>query len=59
MIKMTNRNSFGVVEYVVSSESEVAELPKDGLVAQGSTCFVIETSSVFMYNAEANEWQQI
>ena len=59
MINIVGKNAYGVVEYRVSNESEVAKLPKDGLVAQGSTCFVMETSSVYMYNAETNKWQLI
>ena len=59
MINMTGRNAYGVVQYTASSESEIAELPKGGLVAQGSSCFVLETSNVYMYNAETNEWQLI
>ena len=59
MINIVGKNAYGVVEYRASSESEIAELPKGGLVAQGSTCFVIETSSVYMYNAEKDEWQKI
>mgnify|MGYP003410627543 FL=1 len=59
MINIVGKNAYGVVEYRVSNESEVAELPKDGLVAQGSSCFVLETSNVYMYNAETNKWQLI
>lgn len=59
MVNITGKNAYGVVQYTASNESEVADLPKGGLVAQGSTCFVMETSSVYMYNAEADEWQQI
>lgn len=59
MLKVTNSNDRGVVEYVASSDEDLVNLPKDGLVAQGSTCFVIATSSVYMYDAEANEWKAI
>lgn len=59
MLKVTNSNDRGVVEYVASSDADLADLPKDGLVAQGSTCFVIATSSVYMYDADANEWKAI
>lgn len=59
MLKVTNSNDRGVVEYVASFEADLVNLPKDGLVAQGSTCFVIETSSVYMYDAETNEWKAI
>ena len=59
MVKIVDQNRFGVVSYVVSTEAEIAELPKDGVVAQGSTAFVIATSNVFMYDEEANVWKQI
>lgn len=59
MLKLVGNNSYGVVEYIASYEADLADLPKDGLVAQGSTCFVIATSSVYMYDAEANEWKAI
>ena len=59
MVKIVDQNRFGVVSYVVSTEAEIAELPKDGIVGQGSTAFVIATSSVFMYDEEANIWEQI
>ena len=59
MIKIIDQNRFGVVNYVVGTKEEIAELPKDGLVAQGSTAFVIATSTVYMYDEEANEWKTI
>lgn len=59
MINKTGQNGYGVAQYVASSKEEIALLPIDGLVAQGSTCFVLADSTVYMYNAETNEWQQI
>lgn len=59
MIKVVSQNHLGVVNYVVGTEAEIADLPKDGLVGQGSTAFVIENSSVYMYDEEANEWKTI
>ena len=59
MIKIVDQNRFGVVNYIVSTEAEIANLPKDGLVSQGSTAFVIATSTVYMYDEEANEWKTI
>lgn len=59
MIKVVDQNHFGVVNYVVGTEAEVLELPKNGLVSQGSTAFVIATSTVYMYDEEANEWKTI
>ena len=59
MIKIVDQKRFGVVNYVVGTEAEIADLPKDGLVAQGSTAFVINGSLVYMYDEEANEWKLI
>ena len=59
MLKLVGNNSYGVAEYIASTDADLANLPKDGLVGQGSTCFVIATSSVYMYDAEANEWKAI
>lgn len=59
MVKIVDQNKFGVVSYIVSTEAEIAQLPKDGIVGQGSTAFVIATSNVFMYDEEANAWKQI
>ena len=36
MIKKIGANSYGVVEYAISTEEEVTHLPH--LVGQGSTC---------------------
>lgn len=59
MIKVVDQNHLGVVNYVVGTEAEVKELPKKGLVAQGSTAFVIATSNVYMYDEEKDSWEAI
>ena len=59
MIKIVDQNRFGVVNYVVGTKEEIAELPKDWLVAQGSTAFVIDGSLVYMYDEEENAWKLI
>ena len=59
MIKKVDQNKFGVSTFVINREEEVADLPKNGLVSQGSVAFVIETSNVFMYDEEANKWKAI
>ena len=59
MIKIIDQNRFGVVNYVVGTVDEIAELPKGGLVAQGSTAFVIATSNVYMYDEEKDSWEAI
>ena len=57
MIKKTNANALGVVEYVVSTEDEVAQLPH--LVAQGSTCIVIATANVYMFDESDLSWHSL
>lgn len=59
MIKVVDQNRFGVVNYVVGTIDDLAELPKGGLVAQGSTAFVIATSKVYMYDEEKDSWEAI
>ena len=59
MIKVVSQNHLGVVNYVIGTETEVADLPKGGLVAQGSTAFVIATSNVYMYDEEKDSWESI
>ena len=57
MLKVVNANSRGVVEYVAGTEADVTDLPTE--LSQGSTCFVIETGAVYMFNEETKEWKQI
>lgn len=57
MIKLTKRTGLDTVEYVVSVEAEIAELPKT--VGQGSTAFVIATSAVYMFDEEDKTWKAI
>ena len=57
MIKLIKRTGFNLVEYIVSAEAEIAELPKN--VGQGSTAFVIATSTVYMFDEESKEWRKI
>ena len=57
MLKVVNVNSRGVVEYVAGTEADVADLPTE--LSQGSTCFVIETGAVYMFNEETKKWKQI
>ena len=58
MLNVVNVNYLGVVEYVASKQADVADLPTTGL-SQGSTCFVIETGAVYMFDEEAKEWKAI
>ena len=57
MLKVVNANSRGVVEYVAGTEKDVADLPTE--LSQGSTCFVIETGAVYMFDEETKEWKQL
>ena len=57
MIKITTEKARGVIEFVASGEEEIQNLPKD--VAHGSTCFVIATGSVYMFDEEAKQWKSI
>lgn len=57
MIKKIGANAYGVVEYVCSKEEEVSKLPT--LVGQGSTCIVIETGNVYMFNEEDLSWHSL
>ena len=57
MIKIMKRTGFNTVEYIVSAEAEIAELPKN--VGQGSTAFVIATSTVYMFDEEDKTWKAI
>lgn len=57
MIKLMKTSGFNFVEYIVSKESEIAELPKN--VGQGSTAFVIATSTTYMFDEEDKEWKAI
>lgn len=57
MIKFIKRTGFDLVEYVVSTEEEIEELPTN--VGQGSTAFVIGTSTVYMFDEEDKTWKAI
>lgn len=57
MIAKINQNAFGVVEYAVSKEEEVAQLPY--LLGQGSTCIVIATANVYMFDEEDLSWHSL
>ena len=57
MLKVVGEKAYNTVEYVASKQAEVEDLPKN--VGHGSTCCVIENSSVYMFDAEAKQWKQI
>ncbi len=57
MIKKINSNKYGVVEYACSQENEVAQLPH--LLSTGSTCIVIATGNVYMFDEEDLSWHSL
>lgn len=57
MIKFIGTTGFDIVEYVISKEEEVEKLPTN--VGQGSTAFVIATSTVYMFDEEDKTWKVI
>lgn len=57
MIKVVKTYGYDMIDYVVSKEEEIAELPKN--VGQGSTAFVIATSTAYMFDEEDKTWKAI
>ena len=57
MIKLMKKTGYNLVEYVVSFEAEIAQLPTN--VSQGSIAFVIATSAFYMFDEETKEWKSI
>ena len=57
MIKKIGANKYGVVEYVCSQPEEIAELPT--LVGMGSTCVIIATAEVYMFDEEDKTWKKL
>lgn len=57
MIKKINSNKYGVVEYAVSTEDEIAQLPY--LVGQGSVAIVIQTGNVYMFDEDDMAWHSL
>lgn len=55
MIKQIGANAYGVVEYAVSFESEVEQLPT--AVGQGSVCVVLENTNVYMFDESDDKWK--
>jgi len=57
MFKVTGNLQAGVVEFTADTVADVDDLPTEEISA-GSTCFVIENSSVYMLN-NIGEWHEI
>lgn len=57
MLKVVGEKAYNTVEYIASKQADVEDLPKN--VGHGSTCFVIATGAVYMFDAEVKQWKQI
>lgn len=57
MYKITGNLQAGVVEITADTVNDIDELPTTGISA-GSTCFVIENSSVYMLGND-EVWHEI
>ena len=57
MIRKLNSNRYGVEEYVCSTPDEVGQLPVN--LTSGSTCLVITTGEVFMFNEGDSSWYSL
>ena len=59
MISQGDTTTYEIVSLVADTEADIATIAEDYPDAKpGSTCFVIETSSVYMLNNN-KEWKEI
>lgn len=58
IIKQSGKDSAYLTELVADTLSDIISLPHIGSVAAGSTCFVIENSSVYMLGND-DIWHEI
>ena len=58
IISQGNNKTAYLKEFVVDTESEIAELPTFPKTAIGSNCLVIETSNVYILGND-NEWHKL
>ena len=59
MINYTSQNGdvqYNIVELIADTSADIVDLPKN--CAPGSTCLVIEDSSVYMFGGDL-EWHEI
>lgn len=57
MIQLTSQNghtAYGLKEFIVSTEEEIKELPIEGIL-NGSTAFVIDTATAYMFDKDNEE----
>lgn len=55
LISQNGHRAYGYKEYVVSTEEDLKELPIEGLIS-GSTAFVINTKTKYMFDASNSEY---
>lgn len=55
-IKINDKNVYEYREFVCDSVEEIQSLPRN--ILQGSNCFVIETSELYMLNGQ-QEWVKV
>lgn len=55
--QQSNKNDYNYKEFIADDVEDVADLPVENVCA-GSTCFVIATSAVYMFNNK-KEWVEI
>lgn len=57
MIQLTSQNghtTYGLKEFIVSTEAEIKELPIEGTL-NGSTALVVDTAEVYMFDKDNEE----
>lgn len=57
VIKQSGKDAAYVMEYVADTEADLTDIDTNDCV-QGSTCFIIENSSVYMLDSN-KVWQAI
>ena len=55
--QQSSRLDYSYKEYILDKEEDLDKVPVNGC-APGSTCFIIETSDVYMLNSN-KEWKKI
>ena len=56
IIEQNGKTTYNVVELAADTEADILDLSTE--YAQGSTCFVIENSSVYMLNGN-KQWEPL
>lgn len=58
IISQSGRETAYLTEFIADNEVDIIDLPGIGQCAPGSTCFVIETSEVYMLKTDGT-WKVI